>query len=436
MSFVDNYVLTRSSVFRILVGLFLLVSVANIAAIHQIYNYSEQFHRQQLTRQLNDEILEFGYAALQSHEDIQRLLETKQSTSAPFIYRVVENPAPTNNLQVYPVSGLPIGTARVNLSENYHLEVGFDKQILEEHRQQLIPIVFSGIILPVAIMLIAALLFTVLILKRLEKVNKAMNRVLCGERDVRLEVSRRDDEFDILAIHLNYMITQIRQNESTLKSLTTGLAHDMRTPIARLKLRLEDILSQTDLNSHQYDQFSACHEELELLLSLFNSMLEIARLNSGQLSIETESVDLGQVAKDALEFISPIAEQKQQRLVFRQDQPCIVTGDRSLLFRALFNLIENAVKYTPEKGEVNVVIDHFGAVVADNGVGITDQDKLLVCNPMYRADESRTEIGNGLGLSLVDAVVTQHNAQLVFRDNHPGLRARIYFKPTNKKGQT
>jgi signal transduction histidine kinase len=277
-------------------------------------------------------------------------------------------------------------------------------------------------------MLIAALFFTVLILKRLERVNQAMNRVLCGEKSVKIPVSKQDDEFDILAIHLNFMIEQMAKNEESLKSLTVGMAHDMRTPMARLKLRLEEVLSDSTLADEHQEQFSACHDELELILSLFNSMLEITKLNSGQTLIATERVDLGKIAQDAIEFISPIAEMKQQSLVCRLDQECEVLGDKSLLFRAVFNLVENAVKYTPEKGKIEVVVDYFGVTVADNGIGISDKDKMNVCRPMFRADKSRTEFGNGLGLSLVDAVVKRHHAHLILRDNTPGLRARLYFE--------
>ncbi len=427
MSFADDYALTRSSVFRTLVGLFLLVTIANIVVIHQVYRDSDTFHRQQLTRQLNEEILEFNYVARQSREEIEKLLRTKEASATPFYYRIIDQVEPVFNTHYYPISSLPTDTANIPIGNNLKLEIGVDEQTIDAYRQTLIPIVFTGIILPIAVMLIAAFFFTVLILKRLEKVNKAMNRVLCGERSVKITVSERDDEFDILAIHLNFMIEQMAKNESSLKSLTTGLAHDMRTPIARLKLRLEEILSQDDLTPAQQSQFSACHDELEIILSLFNSMLEIAKLNSGQVNLQTETVNLGTVAQDALEFISPIAEQKQQHLVFQQDYECLVVGDRSLLFRAIFNLIENAVKYTPVEGTIEVIIDHFGVVVTDNGIGISDHDKIHVCRPMYRADKSRSEQGNGLGLSLVDAVVNQHGALLIFRDNKPGLRARICF---------
>ncbi|MFA0114704.1 sensor histidine kinase [Vibrio sp. 10N.261.46.E11] len=427
MSFVDDYSLTRSSVFKTLVGLFVLVTVINVIVIRQVYKDSDAFHRAQLVRQLQDESSEFSYAANQSKEDVERLLAVKQTSDTNFYYRLSERTSPLLTTS-YPVVSLMSETANISIGDTHRLVIGIDRQAVEEYRKTLIPIVFSGIVLPIAVMLIAALFFTVLILKRLERVNQAMNRVLCGEKSVKIPVSKQDDEFDILAIHLNFMIEQMAKNEESLKSLTVGMAHDMRTPMARLKLRLEEVLSDSTLTDEHQNQFSACHDELELILSLFNSMLEITKLNSGQTLIATERVDLGKIAQDAIEFISPIAEMKQQSLVCRLDQECEVLGDKSLLFRAVFNLVENAVKYTPEKGEIEVVVDYFGVTVADNGIGISDKDKMNVCRPMFRADKSRTEFGNGLGLSLVDAVVKRHHAHLILRDNIPGLRARLYFE--------
>ncbi|HAS6346438.1 TPA: two-component sensor histidine kinase [Vibrio vulnificus] len=427
MSFADNYTLTRSSVFKTLIGIFLLVAVANTIVIRQLYVDSDAFHRQQLIKQLNDEILEFDFAAKLGKENVEALLQAKQTSETLFYYRLVGSQDPILKTHYYPIAALPSEKTNILLGDGFRLEIGVNSGVLEAHRNSLAPIVFSGIILPVAVMLSTALFFSTLILKRLEKVNHAMNRVLCGERSVKLAVSTKDDEFDILAIHLNYMIEQMATNETTLKSLTVGLAHDMRTPMARLKLRLEEVLAQNDLTDAQQLQFSACHDELELILSLFNSMLEIAKINSGQISMNSEPLELGSIVKDAIEFIAPLSELKHQSLTFRQDQPCIIAGDRSLLFRAVFNVVENAVKYTPEHGSIEVVVDHFGVVVADSGIGIAEQEKPYVCRPMYRADKSRTEQGNGLGLALVEAVLSKHQARLILRDNHPGLRARLYF---------
>ena len=233
MSFVDDYALTRSSVFKTLVSLFLLVTLINIIVIHQVYRDSDNFHRQQLTRQLNEEILEFNFAAQQSTEDVRQLLETKRSATTPFYYNLIETDETELPHSYYPID-LQRNRHNILVGKNLKLEIGVNKTAVEEYRKSLIPIVFSGIILPVAVMIISALFFTVLILKRLEKVNHAMNRVLCGEHNVKIAVSRQDDEFDILAIHLNFMIEQMAKNESSLKSLTIGLAHDMRTPMKSL----------------------------------------------------------------------------------------------------------------------------------------------------------------------------------------------------------
>ncbi|MGF1697809.1 HAMP domain-containing histidine kinase [Vibrio lamellibrachiae] len=428
MSFVDDYTLTRSSIFKTLITLFILVTIVNIVVIRKVYLDSDAFHQQQLTKQLNDEILEFSFVAKQGKEQVETFLRTKQVTKTPFFYKLSEYEEPVYSAHYYPVSSLSVNNKTyIRIGTDHQLEIGIDPASVDAFRKSLIPIVLSGVVFPIAVMLVAALFFTVVMLKKIELINKSMNRVLCGERNVKIPVSKQDDEFDVIAIHLNFMIEQMAQNESSLKSLTVGMAHDMRTPMARLKLRLEDMLSQSDLPEGQQEQLSICHDELELILSLFNSMLEIAKLNSGQLMVQTERVDLGLIAKDAMEFISPLAELKLQSMTLREDHPCSVIGDRSLLFRAVFNLIENAVKYTPEGGRVEVIVDHFGVVVTDSGIGISDADKLNVCRPMYRADKSRSEHGNGLGLSLVDAVVNRHNARLILRDNNPGLRARIYF---------
>lgn len=244
---------------------------------------------------------------------------------------------------------------------------------------------------------------------------------------MKLPVSTSDDEFDILAIHLNFMIEQMEKNEETLKTLSIGMAHDMRTPMARLKLRLEELSNSKSLAEPELHKLMACQDELDMLLALFNSMLEIARLNSGQMVISDDVVDLSKIAHDVTEFLIPLAEQKQQIMTLRQDGQCQLIGDRSLMFRALFNLVENAVKYTPEYGRIEVIVDSLGVVVSDSGIGIADTDKPHVCEPLFRADKSRSEIGNGIYLALVDAVVRQHHAQLLFKDNCPGLRVRIYI---------
>jgi len=426
MSFVAEHDLSRSSVFKILLGLIVSITVLYSLFAHQVLISSEAFHRAQLTVQLHDEVREFGDASLRGVQEIEKLLARKRLSETPFTYHVTA--ARVNlGINTYPAIAQQQSDSLVLLQDGRTIEIGIKPDLLSAYRASVVPMILTGVALPISLMFAGAAVFAIVILRKLQRVNHAMNRFLCGEKKVKIPVSTNDDEFDILAIHINFMIEQMEKNEATLKSLSVGIAHDMRTPMARLMLRLEQMLADTQQDDPQYDRLAACQEELELLLSLFNSMLEIAKLNSGQLPIDSQSVSLSTVAQDVTEFLQPIAEQKQQTLVLREDQPCVLVGDRSLLFRAIFNLVENAVKYTPAHGHISVVIDSLGVVISDNGSGISPQDKSHVCEPMYRADKSRSEPGNGIGLALVEAVVRRHKARLILKDNNPGLRARIYI---------
>nr|WP_235604117.1 HAMP domain-containing sensor histidine kinase [Photobacterium kishitanii] len=333
---------------------------------------------------------------------------------------------------MYPAASFIFGRGKtsqlsqvVTLPLGMELVIRINPEFMRSYRQTVIPMLLSGIAVPVILMLAGASLFAIVILKKLARVNHGMNRVILGEKGVKLPVSTNDDEFDVLTIHLNFLIEQVEKKETSLKALSVGMAHDLRTPIARMKLRLERLLTQE--TSPHTQELEACHDDLEVLLGMFNGMLEIANLNSGKQQIDKEWVDLSQVCRDVVEFLLPISEEKQQQLTFREDQPYRLQGEPSLLFRAVYNLVENAIKYTPEQGVIKVIVDHFGIVVTDNGMGVSDEDKELIREPMFRADRSRTHQGFGLGLSLVEAVVIRHNGELVFSDNNPGLRSRLYL---------
>ncbi|BDU43506.1 putative Signal transduction histidine kinase [Vibrio nigripulchritudo MADA3029] len=423
MSFAVNHDLTRSSVFKILLLLVLAIGILYSLFVHQVFLHSERFHRDQLNQQLQDELQEFGDANLRGGNEIERLVTRKRESDSPFTYNIIRVSIP----QSYPVMRNSVGDNQLILFDGRTLEIGIKPELLKSYRSKVVPMILSGVLIPVTFMFIGVAGFAIVVLRKLHRVNHAMNRFLCGEKKVKLPVSANDDEFDILAIHLNFMIEQMEKNEETLKSLSIGMAHDMRTPMARLKLRLEELTLSENLDESHAQELMSCQDELDLILSLFNSMLEIARLNSGQVAIKKEVVNLGQVTRDVVDFLMPLAEQKNQTLTLREDEPCQIQGDRSLMFRALFNLVENAVKYTPESGCIEVVTDQCGVVVSDNGIGISDTDKNKVCQPLFRADKSRSETGNGIGLALVEAVVKQHQAKLIFKDNQPGLRARIFF---------
>ncbi|MDO6496693.1 sensor histidine kinase [Photobacterium sanguinicancri] len=435
--FSDNReLLSRSSTFKLLLYFLACIGVIYTVFVHQVYLSSDAFHRKQLDRELSQETEVFAALATQGKIDaIHTLIAEKQSISSPFTYHIqpvstktasLSYPAAlTGNQPYFELSELKSGSSLL-LDDHAVLRIEINRDLLQQYRDDLAPMMISGVALPVIVMIAGAVWFAVNIIQKLQRVNFAMNRVLCGEKSVKLAVSRNDDEFDLLSIHLNFMIEQIEKKENSLKALTVGIAHDLRTPMSRMKLRIESLLDDAH-NPQIKEELEACHDDLELLLGMFNGMLEIANLNSGKQLVSKQPVDLVAVAQDAVDFLRPLAEEKLQQLTIRQDTPYQLDGEPNLLFRATINLIENAIKYTPEKGIITVVIDPFGVVVIDNGEGISDLDKSRVCEPMYRGDKSRTQSGYGLGLSLVDAVMKRHGGEVIFRDNSPGLRARLYF---------
>ncbi|MEC6831341.1 HAMP domain-containing sensor histidine kinase [Photobacterium toruni] len=433
MSYAGSESLSRSTVFKVLMYFITCVAFIFILFINQVVVSSETFYHQQLKRDLVNEANLFSMIVNKGDSSVlYKTIAQRKKSDMTFSYVVQPIKHSGNELTLYPTTSLIFGPSKtaqlsqvVTLPLGMELVIKINPKFMQSYRQTVIPMLLSGIAIPVIIMLAGASLFAVVILKKLARVNQGMNRVILGEKGVKLPVSANDDEFDVLAMHLNFLIEQVEKKETSLKALSVGMAHDLRTPIARMKLRLERLLTQE--TSPHTQELEACHDDLEVLLGMFNGMLEIANLNSGKQYIDKQGVDLSQVCRDVVEFLLPISNEKQQQLTFREDQPYRLQGEPSLLFRAIYNLVENAIKYTPEKGVIDVIVDHFGIVVIDNGMGVSDEDKQRIREPMFRADRSRTHQGFGLGLSLVEAIVIRHNGQLVFSDNNPGLRSRLYL---------
>lgn len=433
MFFASDHQLTRSSVFKVLLLFFTSVTLVYSLFVHQIFRSSESYHRDQLSYQLAIEREVLTDVALGGLKAVEIEIEKRRLRNEPFQYRIERRESmPTNtypvasSLQTFQFGAEQAGSIKID--DQHLLSIKIKEELLQGYRDAVLPTMLTSVALPIVLILAGVSWFAISVIKKLQRVNHAVNRVMCGEKRVKLPVSRNDDEFDILAIHLNYMIEQMENNETSLRALTVGIAHDLRTPLARIKLRLEQLIQGQSKCGVEKGELEACHDDLELLLQIFNSMLEISRLNGGQQLLKRQPLKLSEIAADVVEFLYPVADEKNQQLSMRIDKNITIDGDSSLLFRAIFNLAENAVKYTPEGGRISVVIDHFGLVVVDNGPGVAQDDLDRIREPMYRADKSRTETGNGLGLALVDAIAKRHGAQLVFRHNKPGLRVRMLFR--------
>lgn len=260
------------------------------------------------------------------------------------------------------------------------------------------------------------------------QVAKTADRFLAGGLDERLRVSGRDDEFDRLSEVVNACFEEIECMVGSLRAATDGLAHDLKTPLTRIKARIE-LATLTGQSSSESEVLTQTSDDLEAMLELINGLLALARADAA--SAESfEAIDLAGVVQDALDLYAPVAEDKNCRLIGNLgDTP--MHGVRALLLHMTANLIDNAIKHSPPGSTVVVSTSSQGGSVhlsvRDNGPGIPPEQRGQALRRFGRLDESRSTLGSGLGLALVQTVVRVHRGQFLLSDNHPGLVAELSF---------
>jgi signal transduction histidine kinase len=268
------------------------------------------------------------------------------------------------------------------------------------------------------------------LLRRVEQVNRTSERVMAGNLSDRVPLHGTRDEFDQLAANLNRMLDQIERLMTAMREVTDDVAHDLRTPLSRLRTRLERALADPSGGASQAEAIRAAIDEADRLLATFNALLRIAELESGARLDQTAPVDLSEVARSAAELYEPVAEEKGFAVSMVAEPGVRIIGDWHLLSQALANLLDNALKYAGG-GEIELRVFHENGQaileVVDQGPGIPEADRQSVLDRFVRLEPSRTTPGNGLGLSLVRAIVRRHDGSVTLEDNSPGLRVRLQF---------
>ncbi|QJE71715.1 HAMP domain-containing histidine kinase [Aerophototrophica crusticola] len=295
--------------------------------------------------------------------------------------------------------------------------------------------VLSGLFWAVSLALVVGLSGAVLMARRvafrIEGINQAVDRIAAGAFTDRMPVSGSGDEIDRLVANMNRMLDEIARLMLSMRTVTDNVAHDLRTPLSRLRARLELALIEPDLAPSQRQTLEAALAEIDRLLGVFGAILTIAAAESGRQRADFEPVDLSALAAEVAELYEPVAEERDLRLTVSGTPGAMVRGSRQLLAQLLTNLVENAVKYTPAGGSVVVRAERSpaGAVlsVADTGPGIPADQRDRVLERFVRLEEHRGTPGHGLGLSLVAAVARLHGAELRLDDNAPGLKVSLLF---------
>ena len=268
-------------------------------------------------------------------------------------------------------------------------------------------------------------------LRRLDSINRTSGEIIAGNMTRRVPVSGAQDEFDILAENLNRMLDRIERLLKGLREVTDSVAHDLRTPLNRLRHRLEKSQARLSAAGSDTGEIERAIADTDQLIGTFNALLLIAETDAGTARGAMSPLDLASVAGDVSELYEPLAEENGVALTLATASVPMIEGVRSLVAQALANLVDNAIKYTPRGGRVAISINQsFAGVdlaVADSGPGIPAHDRGRVVERFVRLEASRNSPGTGLGLSLVAAVAHFHNAKLLLEDNQPGLKAILRF---------
>lgn len=265
-------------------------------------------------------------------------------------------------------------------------------------------------------------------LERVDVMSASARRIMAGDLHERLAVTGAGDELDRLAENFNAMLERIYELMTGLREVSDNIAHDLKTPLTRLRNRAEAALRAGSPNGEHREALQAVIEESDGLIRVFNALLMIARAEAGYSSDNLAQFDAAAVVRDIVEMYEPVAEEQGADISLAAEDGLIVTGIRDLLGQAVVNLVDNALKYGAqgETARVDVSAARVGErveiTVADHGPGISPQDRERVVGRFVRLENSRSRPGSGLGLSMAAAVARLHHGALRIDDNAPGLR--------------
>lgn len=273
------------------------------------------------------------------------------------------------------------------------------------------------------------------LLARVQRVGQTASAIVAGDLAQRLP-AEGDDELELLSRTVNRMLDQIENLIGGVRNVSNAIAHDLRTPLAELRTRLEEISMSRLSREELAAELESAVGDVDRVIAIFNALLRLAEVDSGVRRSGFARVELDRVAREAMEFYEPVAEEKRITLEARLDAGLPVSGDAVLLSQAIGNLLDNAIKYAPGGSTIAIEgvrrTDTVELTVADRGPGIADAEKPKVVERFYRGDASRgVTPGIGLGLALVAAAARLHGGLLRLSDNRPGLRASLLLPPAD-----
>lgn len=287
-----------------------------------------------------------------------------------------------------------------------------------------------GLLATVVLGVGGGLLVSAGVLRRVDAINRICLKIMEGDLSQRLPGRGTDDEFDRLTGIVNAMLDRIEALLEGLRQVSTDIAHDLRTPLGRLRQQLEGALLRSGTAADYERSTERAIAEADRLLAIFNALLRIAQVEAGNRRQGFARVDLSALVGTVAEVFQASAEEQGRVIRCRIEPEVAVTGDADLLSQAVANLIENALRHTPAGTGIDIALSRLRdgraeLVVADRGPGVPAEERERVFRRFYRLEQSRHTPGNGLGLSLVAATAQLHRCEVSLGDNFPGLRVTV-----------
>lgn len=326
----------------------------------------------------------------------------------------------------------------VRLAGGLKVAVGADREEVEETKQS----VFNGIVSAFAAVVVLGVIggigLSLALLKRVETIRRAAEAIIAGDFAQRIPVRGTDDDFDRLSQTLNQMLDRITGLMESLRQVSTDIAHDLKTPLAHLRQRLETAERAARSGADHAAAIEGAVGKVDEILETFDALLRIAQIEAGTRRANFDDVDLSGVFTNVVEAFAPAAIDSGRSIEPAIARGIHVVGDRQLLTQMFANLVENAIHHTPAGTRITAMLDREGeravAVVGDDGPGVPRPERDLIFRRFYRLERSRSTPGNGLGLSLVKAIADLHGVTVEVGDSGPGLTVAMTFKEASASG--
>ncbi len=323
----------------------------------------------------------------------------------------------------------------LRLPDGRILVIGRSIQDLENLKETVLQALQMGVLPMAFVAIVVGAVFSRRMNYRLAQAQRTLSSFQKGRLDERLPISGNRDELDILSAQVNSLLKELERVVSELNHIGNNIAHDLRTPLARVQASLENAQLVMSEKDSAFVFVARAIQGLEQTFALTTALLRVAQMESGKARASFSPLDLSELIQEAAELYGPVAEVKDIALQIDVDAAVPqITGDRDLLLEAFANLLDNAIKFSPERSRVKISLSNASSgpiiSVADSGPGVPEKEKSQIFKRFYRCPQSSHIAGNGLGLTLVSAIVRLHNFSIEVNDGSPGSVFRLHCAAT------